>query len=226
MAFTTPLSNLFGKSPIKPIQEHMAKVHECATVLERFFAAVVADDWDKATEIRIEIKTLENEADDLKKAMRMQLPKSLLMPMPRTDLLEIIAMQDKIANCAKDIAGIMLGRKMKIPEIMQADVQTYVQACIATSAQALKAIEELDELLEAGFRGREIQIVEKLINELDDLEHTTDIHQINIREKLFQIEDDLKPIDVMFLYKIIDWIGELADKAQKVGSRLQLLLAQ
>jgi uncharacterized protein Yka (UPF0111/DUF47 family) len=30
----------------------------------------------------------------------------------------------------------------------------------------------------------------------------------------------------MFLYKIIDWIGDLADRAQQVGSRLELLLAR
>jgi uncharacterized protein Yka (UPF0111/DUF47 family) len=31
---------------------------------------------------------------------------------------------------------------------------------------------------------------------------------------------------VMFMYNIIDWIGELADCAQRVGSRLQILLAR
>ena len=36
----------------------------------------------------------------------------------------------------------------------------------------------------------------------------------------------MPPVDVMFLYKIIDRIGELADCAQKVGSRLQLLIAR
>jgi hypothetical protein len=30
----------------------------------------------------------------------------------------------------------------------------------------------------------------------------------------------------MFLYKVINWIGDLADRAQQVGARLQLLLAR
>ncbi|HBP75141.1 MAG TPA: phosphate transport regulator, partial [Alcanivorax sp.] len=37
---------------------------------------------------------------------------------------------------------------------------------------------------------------------------------------------ELPPVDVIFLYKIIEWIGDLADRAQKVGGRLQLLLAR
>lgn len=204
----------------------MAKAHECATLLVPFFNAVINENWEAAKIEHAKIRQLENDADDLKKTMRLQLPKSLLMPMPRTDLLEIIAMQDKIANCAKDIAGIMVGRRMHLPETMKAAFVEYVDAVIATSAQAVKAIGELDELLEAGFKGREIQIVEELIEELDNLEHSTDVIQVGIREQLFAIETELPPIEVMFLYKVIDRVGELADRAQKVGSRLQLLLAQ
>ena len=49
---------------------------------------------------------------------------------------------------------------------------------------------------------------------------------MQIRHALFAIEKELPPIDVMFLYRIIDWVGEVADIAQRVGSRLQLMLAR
>ena len=64
-----------------------------------------------------------------------------------------------------------------------------------------------------------------VITELDRLEHKNDKLQVKVRAKLFKLEADLPPVNVMFLYKIIDWVGELADRAQKVGSRLQLLIA-
>jgi predicted phosphate transport protein (TIGR00153 family) len=84
----------------------------------------------------------------------------------------------------------------------------------------------MDELLVTGFRGREVKVVEKLIEELDRLESSNDKVQIKVRTKLFSLEKNMPPVDVMFLYKIIDRIGELADIAQKVGSRLQLLIAR
>jgi hypothetical protein len=37
---------------------------------------------------------------------------------------------------------------------------------------------------------------------------------------------DLNPVDVMFLYHIIDWVGDLADLAERVGARLEILLAR
>lgn len=220
-----PFSNLFGQSPIKPIQEHMATANGCAEQLLPYFEAVLASDWDTAKQLQKLISKQEGEADKLKRQVRLNLPKSLFLPVPRTDLLDLIAMQDNVANCCKDIAGIMLGRKMVIPEPIAPLMMEYLAVAVATSAQALKAIQEMDELLETGFRGREVTVVEELIKELDTLEHNNDKLQVKVRAKLFKLEQELPPIDVMFLYKIIDWIGELADRSQKVGTRLQRLIA-
>lgn len=204
----------------------MAAARDTAKLLADFFDASNSEDWDKAREVQQQISEQENLADDLKKKIRLELPKSLFLPVPRGDLLELLSMQDQIANCTKDIAGIMIGREMRMPKKIRKDMTAFVKASIATSEQALLAINELDELLEAGFGGPEVKLVQKLIKKLDDLENKTDKLQISIRSKLFKVEKDLPPVDVMFTYQIIEWVGELADKAQKVGSRLQMLLAR
>ena len=105
-------------------------------------------------------------------------------------------------------------------------MREYLAACIATSAKALTAIQELDELLETGFSGPEVELVQRLIRELNELERQTDVLQIDIRSLLFSQEDDLRAVDVIFLYKIIDGVGDLANAAQQVGSRLQILIAR
>ena len=226
MAISNPLTNLFGRSPIKPMQDHMVAACDVANQLPDFFKAVIAADWAEAERIQQLIAEKENHADELKKNLRLHLPKSLFLPVPRTDLLELLSMQDAIANCARDIAGIMLGRKMLIPASIQPSVVEFVQSAINAANQALKAINELDELLEAGFAGREINVVETIIEELDDLEHRADKLEVSLRAELFAIEEQLPPVKVMFLYRVIDTIGDLSNCAQKVGSRLQLLLAR
>ncbi|KGD63504.1 hypothetical protein Y5S_03140 [Alcanivorax nanhaiticus] len=226
MSLGSSIAGLFGRSPIKPLQQHYDTVHECACTLAQFFDAVIAGDWDKARTLRKQVAELENQADELKKEFRLNLPKSLFLPMPRTDLLELISVQDKVANKAKDISGLMLGREMSIPAPIADAMRSYVQGAIDTSAQAQKAINELDELIETGFSGREIRLVEELIEELDRLERANDEQQIVIRSSLFKLESELSPVDVIFLYKIIEWVGDLADRAQKVGGRLQMLVAR
>jgi predicted phosphate transport protein (TIGR00153 family) len=64
-----------------------------------------------------------------------------------------------------------------------------------------------------------------MIERLDEIEDDTDKLQIGLRRELLVLEKDLNPVDVMFLYSIIEWVGELADISERVGSRLELMLA-
>jgi len=228
VAFTT-ISNMFGASPIRPLQKHMESVQTCISQLMPFFDAVLAGDWDEARKQQAEISRLENAADDLKRELRLNMPRSLFMAMSRRDLLEVLTMQDKIANKAKDIAGLITGREMSFPTDFGPLLKDFIARSIDASAQAQKAINELDELVETGFRGNEVQLVEAMIHKLDEIESDTDTIQIKIRSTLFAmfaIETELNPVEVMFLYRIIDWIGDLGDLAQRVGSRLELMLAR
>ena len=222
----SPLSQLFGRSPVKPMQEHISKAHACTKELIPFFEAAMAGDYVKAAEVRKEITRLEAEADALKKDIRAHLPNSLFMPVPRSDLLELLSMQDRIANRAKDISGIMLGREMKIPVEIQDLMTKYLKAAISTSKRAKDALAELDELFETGFGSKEVDFVGSLLGKLDAQEHKTDEFEIKMRRSLIDIEQNYPPIDMMFLYKVIEQIGDLADISQCVGSRLQILIAR
>ena len=85
---------------------------------------------------------------------------------------------------------------------------------------------EFDELIAAGFRGVEARRVEKMIGGLDESETRSDDAQVKVRSQLHALERDLHPVDVIFLYRVIDRIGELADNAQRVGHRLEMMLAK
>ncbi len=220
------MSGIFGSSPVSPLQHHMSKVYACASELIPLFNAVINEDWDDVVKHQQLISELEQEADVLKKELRLNLPKGLFMPVSRQDLLEVLLMQDRIANQAKDIAGTIVGRHMTLPEVIHEDYIRFVERCVAACKQARKAINELDELVETGFSGQEIQIVTDMITKLDEIESDTDNLQSAIRSKIFEIENELPPIEMMFLYKIIEGTGEVADKSQGVGSRLQLMLAR
>jgi predicted phosphate transport protein (TIGR00153 family) len=226
MVRKSAITSMFAGSPVHPLQQHMEKVCECTNKLPSFFKAMAAQEFDKATKIQKQISKLETEADSLKHKLRLNLPNSLFMPMPREQILDIVTQQDKIANMAKDIAGVMLGRKMQMPDPISALFIAFVECSVRAADQAKKAINELDELVETGFRGGEVTLVADMIQELNDIEHESDKFEQQIRHALFAIEKEYPPIDMMFLYRMIDWTGELADISQRVGSRLQLLLAR
>ena len=219
------LANIFGESPVMPLEKHIDIAYRCARQLREFFAAAVSGDWDAAAGVREQISALEHEADDLKKEIRLHLPKSLFMPVPREDLLELLLVQDKIANRTKDVSGLVLGRRMQIPAAIAERFLDFVDRNIDAAKQARKSVRELDELFTAGFRGAEVELVSSMIEELDRIETDTDNKQAELRAELFKIEDTLRPVDAVFMYKVIELIGEIADMAERVGRRLELLLS-
>jgi predicted phosphate transport protein (TIGR00153 family) len=223
---TNSFLGVFAKSPLKPLEEHIKVVHKCSQELLPFFKAVYAGDWVIALQCQQHISSLEKQADELKRELRTSLPGGIFMPIQRQDLLGLLTQQDKIANKAKDISGRILGRELLIPESMQIKFMEYLLRCLDATKQAKKVINELDDLLETGFKGREVVLVEEMIAELDLIEHDTDSMQIGLRKDLLALEVNLNPVDVMFLYNIIEWVGELADISERVGSRLELMLAK
>ena len=226
MKSTNPMAALFGKSPFKPMQEHMRIVLECVAEVPPLFQALVDGDAKKVEAQKELIFEKEHAADALKNELRGRLPKSMLMPVDRRDLLDVLGMQDSIADTAQDIAGLLVERRMKVPKGMGEPLLAMVNRCVDTCAQAGKIIEELDELVEMGFRGREATQVEDMVAELNRIEDETDEMGMALSRTLFSQEDDMKPVSVMFWYQLIQWIGDLADYAEKVGDRLRLLLAR
>ena len=147
------------------------------------------------------------------------------MPVPREDLLELLLVQDKIANRTKDVSGLVVGRELQIPPQIADQFLDFVDRNIDAAKQARKSVRELDELFTVGFRGAEVALVTGLIEELDRIETDTDDKQAALRASLFEIEKSLDPIDAIFMYQVIERTGEIADMAERVGRRLELLLS-
>ena len=223
---TTTLANLFGQSPFKALQRHMRVVLDCMREVPPLFEALAAGDQERVISLKDKIFELENDADTIKNELRSNLPKSLFMPVDRRDLLEVLQMQDSIADTAQDVAGLLVERPMGMPEFLQEPLMTLAERCVDACEHSGKIIEELDELLATGFRGREANRVEEMVEELNRIEDETDQLGLELTRRLFQHEDELKPVSVMMWYQLIQWVGDLADYAEKVGDRLRLLIAR
>ncbi len=215
MRSTNPIASLLGHSPFKPMQEHMRITKDCAAELPALFDALIEGNQERLLEQKDKIFTLEQEADNLKNDLRAHLPKSLFMPVDRRDLLELLDMQDNIANTAQDIAGLMMQRDMTVPEKIKDPLTAMVQRCVETVNQAAAVIETLDELIEIGFRGKEAVHVEEMVATLSDTEDETDQMGIALTRSLFSLEDEMNPVSVMFWYQMLQWIGNLADDAER-----------
>ena len=223
---TNPIASLLGSSPFKPLQQHMGLVKACIAEVPGLFEALISGDQEQLKAVKEKIFELEHQADHVENNIRAHLPRSLFMPVDRRDLLELLEMQDSIADTAQDIAGLLMERDMPVPPGMAEPLMTFVRRCVDTCNQAATIIEELDELIEMGFRGNQASKVEEMVEQLSMIEDETDEMGMTLARSLFAQEETMNPVSVMFWYQLIQWIGDLADFAEKVGDRMRLLIAR
>jgi predicted phosphate transport protein (TIGR00153 family) len=217
--------DLFAKSPFKPLQEHMACVVECARELVPLCEAAARADRGAIAEVERRIDETEGRADRLKNDLRAHLPRRLMLPVDRRDLLEILDLQDSIADIVQDVAQLLVQREMPVPESIRDKLGELAAAVVRTCEQAGGLIETLDELVEIGFRGREADRVEQLIDELGRLEGRADQIESDLQRQVFELESTESAVTVLLWYQLVGWIGNVADCAEKVGNRLRLLIA-
>ncbi|MBW2286787.1 MAG: TIGR00153 family protein [Deltaproteobacteria bacterium] len=218
------IGNLFGASPIRPMQRHMQAAVACAREVLPLFEDMVAGRTETYPDRRKRVDELEHQADDIKHEIRSKLPNRLFMAFERRDILEILDQQDSIADRAQDIAELVDQRKMVVPELLAEAMLDLVRKVIATCEHAGQVIQELDELVETGFSGREVERVRGLITVLNGLETETDELAERVKRKLFEIEDSLG-VSTVFWYELIGWVARMADHAEKVGNRMRVLIA-
>jgi predicted phosphate transport protein (TIGR00153 family) len=152
------------------------------------------------------------------------MPRRLMLAMERRDMLEILDCQDSIADVTQDVAELADQRGMKLPQPLAEPVRNLARRVVAACEQAQRIIDELDELVETGFQGREVALVEEMISELARIETETDQLLDHACRTLFAMEDELG-ISTVYWHQILLWIADVADYAERVGNRLRLLIA-
>ena len=219
------LSSLFGRSPFKPLQAHMEQVTTCAKEVPALFDALIVGDSVALNEQQKKIAELESGADKIKNDLRQHLPRKLFMPVDRRDLLEILDLQDTIADVAEDLGDILIAREWVVPDEMKAPLVGFVAKAVETAIAANEVMNHLDELVEVGFAGPDVDRASVKIREVLDLEEESDELELTVTKYLFDHEDELGAVSVILWLRIFELIGDLADYPKKVCNRLRLLIA-
>lgn len=218
------IARLFGKSPFAPLQTHMDKVSACVHELPALFQALLDQNTKEIEQISDRISNLEHDADLTKNDIRNHLPRSLFLPVDRGALLEILSLQDAIADKAQDIAQHAAMRKLPNLSNVKEDFLSFCKKNLETFWLAYKAIKELEELLESSFGGIEAQKVKAMVEQIAFSEYEVTQIQNQIITRLYREGDELNITEFHLTFTIIEEIGCLACFSEKLGNRVRMLL--
>ena len=216
--------NLFGRSPFAPLQSHMESVSLCVHRLFDLFDALEKKDTVHLEKVANEISGLEHDADLIKNDIRNHLPKSLFLPIDRNNLLEILTIQDRIADKAEDIAVLVTLKPLELLPIFKDEFKLFLQKNIETFDQAQMIIKELPELVESSFGGMEAKKVRTMVDDVAYREHEVDILQKQLLKKLFNSEEKLNYITFHLLQRLFEGVASLSNLSENLAYRVRMTL--
>ena len=218
------IARLFGKSPFAPLQSHMKKVAACMEKLSDLLKQLPHLQMEQIETFVQELSRLEHEADLTKNDIRNHLPKSLFLPIDRAHFLEILSIQDSIADKAEDI-GILLTLRLLAPfQNFQNAIQALFEKNKIAFVDAYRIIEEIDELLESSFGGIEAEKVKAMVEQTAYKEHEADKMQKTLLKQLLSQGDTLTTASFWQWMRLIEEIGTLSHLAEKLANRIRMVL--
>jgi predicted phosphate transport protein (TIGR00153 family) len=218
------LKNLFVRSPFSPLQSHMEKVAACVPKIEEIFEAYHDKNYDKMDAISQELSQLEHAADLTKNEIRNHLPKGIFLAVNRGDLLEILSLQDSLADKAEDIGVLMTLKHLQPLKGIRKDLKIFLDKNLQAVRHAHKIIQEIDELLEASFGGKEAEKVRAMVEEVAFMEHEADILQRNLLKKFYNMDDVIPYTSFTLWIHILQAIASLGNNSEKLANRVRMLL--
>ncbi len=218
------IARLFGKSPFAPLQSHMKKVANCIERLSDIFTAFSKMDMEKIEKLCADLSRMEHEADLTKNDIRNHLPKSLFLPIDRAHFLEILSIQDSIADKAEDIGILLTLRPLESFQNFHADLVALFRKNEEVFIDAKRIIEEIDELLESSFGGIEAEKVKDMVEQTAHKEYEADKMSQVFMKKLFTQGDSLN-VPVFYLWmRLIEEVRAISHLAERLANRIRMVL--
>ena len=214
------LLKLFGRSPFAPLLSQMEKVSACVHMLPELFDAVEAGNQERVEQLAEELSKLEHKADLTKNDIRNHLPKSLFLPIDRHHLLEILALQDSIADKAEDIAVITTLKAIEMPPQLHSTFRQFLDKNIEAFNEVKMIIAEMNRLLESSFGGSEAERVRQMIESVAFKEHEADLIQRTLLKALFSAEEAMSYSTFHLWQKLIEALGDISNISEKLAWRV------
>ena len=218
------LLNLFGRSPFIPLETHMDEVSVCVYLLKDIFSALDKKDYDEVEKISKKISKQEHQADLTKNDLRNHLPKHIFLPIARESLLDILTIQDSIADRAEDVAVLITLKKVEIIDSFRDDFMEFLAKNIDTFNGAKQIVKELHELLKTTFTGIEAEKVQKMVHDVALQEHETDLVQRKMLKTLLHAENKMSYTTFFLWHRILEQLGSISDLSENLAYRIRSTL--
>ena len=220
------IAGLFGRSPFGPIHEHMLKVQECVERLRPLVDAFLESDTRRIADITAEIDQLEGKADDIKNEIREHVSVSIFSSVERSDLMYLLKVQDNIADACQDAAHLLDLRRIPVPEPLVPLIKGLGRKADEAVVALAATTRQLRKVRSSSFDKKEVRKALDKTAEVRQLEFGAEQEAQAALKQLFQLEDQLDPVSVILLMRVVRKIDFIANEAENTADCIARMIRQ
>ncbi len=221
---TNALGKLFGWSPFRLLQQHMGQVATCVAKMCEALDAFERESWADVESAAEEISRMEHVADKIKDEIRGNLTRRLFLPIDRGRVLEILALQDSLADRAEDVAVLLTIKRLKILPSIADQFREFRDVNIKAVNLVEKIIDQFDELVETGFGGVAADKIRTMVHDVAYAEHEVDLIQRKLLKDFFALETELSSGDLYLWMQLIRQLASLSNGSENLANRTLAIL--
>ncbi len=218
------LLSLFRESPFVRLQQHAEKVRAGGQLFRTAIQCYLDSDCAEFEDLHLKVTVLESEADKIKQNLRAHLPKGVLLPVEKFQFLWYLREADKVIDAMQDALHWLSYRKTTVPAPLVDDLQLMVD----------KAVEIIDQipLMVSGalqyfrsFSKKERLQVKTVIHNLRQKEFESDQIERKLKSDVFTLTQN-DPATTFHLIRLIEYIGEISNRAENAGDMMRAMIAR
>lgn len=214
------IGKLFGRSPFGQIQTHMDQVGKCITKMSEAIDVMLEGRFDELDAYAQQVSQLEHQADQIKVDIRNHLLRRFFMPIDRTEVLEILSMQDKLADTAEDVCKVITLKRLPFFDGIRAEFDSFVKLNLNAFQLVASIVSELDELIESGFGGQEAERIRALAHDVAFAEHQADQALLKLLKQLYAHDEQMTKGEFHLWMRLTRVLNRIGNTSENLANRI------
>uniref|UniRef100_A0A831ZSI8 TIGR00153 family protein n=1 Tax=Desulfacinum infernum TaxID=35837 RepID=A0A831ZSI8_9BACT len=216
--------SIFRKSPFEGLLRHAEIIREAAPLFRMAFIAYLDESRSDFEKYQNKVTMLESEGDAVKRNIRGHLPRGILLPMDKFQLLWYLREQDKILDSAQDSLHWLSYRNTHIPDEYVDDLLLMVDKITSV----LKSIHPLVAAAESYFQSfseNHRAMVKSAIKQIREYEFESDQVERKLIADFLNYPFD-NPTSAFHLVRLVEYMGDISNHAQNAGDMMRAMIAR
>lgn len=223
----SPIGGGKEKEALEILRKNAKDVVNIVKKFEEMMGALFSErNFKKAEALGRQVTELETKADRGRRKFASSLGEGAFLPTFRGDLARLAEELDNVADTAEGVTRAILLREKLLDALLKAEKKQKKAKAIreglikmaGLATQTAKALQgSIDSLVS------NIDVAKAKIEEVEELEHKTDLVEQSLLGEMYLYEKVLDPVSVIQLGILIRGIGDISDRAEDVGDILSII---